>query len=97
DAQRIFEERLNQSAVLRDWWNQQQSQAKLQQVLDTVRGFSDYLSNEVVMTMAEGGPDGLHAPVAMAEVTRSGFREYLQQQLAQISSGADCRGGEAPG
>ena len=88
DAQRIFEERLNQSAVLRDWWNQQGSQAKLQQVLDTVHGFSDYLGNEVVMTMAEGGPDGLHAPVAMAEVTRSGFREYLQQQMAQISGGA---------
>ena len=88
DAQRIFEERLNQSAVLRDWWNQQQSQAKLQQVLDTVHGFSDYLGNEVVMTMAEGGPDGLHAPVAMAEVTRSGFREYLQQQMAQISGAA---------
>ena len=85
DAQRIFDERLNQSAVLRDWWNQQQSQAKLQQVLDTVRGFSGYLGNEVVMTMAQGGTDGLHAPVAMAKVTGSGFREYLQQQVAQIS------------
>jgi hypothetical protein len=89
DAQRIFEERLNQSAVLRDWWNQQQSQAKLQQVLDTVRGFSGYVGNEVVMTMAEGGPNGLHPPVAIAEVTRSGFREYLQQQIAQISGGAE--------
>ncbi|HXI41318.1 MAG TPA: FecR domain-containing protein [Bryobacteraceae bacterium] len=88
DAQRIFEERLNQSAVLRDWWNRQQSQAKLQQVLDTVRGFSGYLGNEVVMTMAQGGPDGLHTPVAMAEVTGSGFREYLQRQVAQISGGA---------
>jgi hypothetical protein len=88
DAQRIFEERLSQSAVLRDWWNRQQSQTKLQQVLDTVRGFSGYLGNEVVVTMAEGGPGGLHAPVAMAEVTRSGFREYLQQQMAQISGGA---------
>lgn len=88
DAQRIFEERLNQSAALRDWWNQRQSQEKLKQVLDTVRGFSDYLGNEVVMTMADGGPDGLHAPVAMAEVTGSGFREYLQQQIAQISGGA---------
>jgi hypothetical protein len=89
DAQRIFEERLSQSAVLRDWWNQRQSQEKLQQVLDTVRGFSDYLGNEVVMIMAEGGPNGLHPPVAMAEVTRSGFREYLQQQIARISGGAE--------
>jgi hypothetical protein len=87
DAQRIFEERLSQSAVLRDWWNQQQSQAKLQQVLDTVRGFSGHLGNEVVLTMAQGGSDGLHGPVAMAEVTGSGFREYLQRQVAQISGG----------
>jgi hypothetical protein len=89
DAQRIFEDRLNQSAVLRDWWNQQQSQDKLKQVLDAVRGFSDYLANEVVMTMAQGGPDGLHMPLVMAEVTRSGFREYLQQQIGQISGGAE--------
>ena len=97
DAQRIFEERLNQSTVLRDWWNQRQSQEKLQQVLDTVRGFSDYLGNEVVMTVAEGGPNGLHPPVAMAEVTRSGFREYLQQQISRISAGSELTVVDNPG
>src|SRR5439155_20409760 len=69
----------------------------LQQVLDTVGGSSDYLGNGVVMTMAEGGPNGLHPPVAMAEVTRSGFREYLQQQISRISAGSELTVVDNPG
>jgi hypothetical protein len=88
DAERIFEDRLNQSQVLRDWWNAQHSDEHVKQVLDTVQGFSQYLGNEVVMTMAEGKSGGLGMPVIMAEVTRSGFRDYLQQQMAQIPGGA---------
>ncbi len=88
DAQRIFEDRLSQSEVLRDWWNAHQSQDKMNQVLDTVQGFSQYLGNEVVMTMAQGGANGFSGPLIMAQVTRSGFLEYLQQQIAQVPAGA---------
>ncbi|MBZ5592910.1 MAG: FecR domain-containing protein [Acidobacteriia bacterium] len=88
DAERIFEDRLSQSQVLRDWWNSQHSQENVKQVLDTVQGFSQYLGNEVVLTVAGGGPNEFRVPLIMAEVTRSGFREYLQQQIAQISGGA---------
>ena len=88
DAQRIFDDRLHQSAVLRDWWNAQGNPEKLNQVLNTVRGFSDYLGNEVVMTVAGAGPNGLQAPMVMAEVTRSGFSDYLQQQSARLPAGA---------
>jgi len=88
DAQSIFEDRLNQSQVLRDWWNANQSQEKVKQVFDTVQGFSQYLGNEVVMTMAQGGSNGLSMPLIMAEVTRSDFSDYLQQQIAQVPAGA---------
>ena len=88
DAERIFEDRLSQSQVLRDWWNTQHSRDQVKQVLDAVQGFSQYLGNEVVLTMAERGTTGLGMPVIMAEVTRSGFPDYLQQQVAQIPGGA---------
>jgi ferric-dicitrate binding protein FerR (iron transport regulator) len=88
DAQRIFEDRLNQSQVLRDWWNAHQSPDKVKQVFDTVQGFSQYLGSEVVMTMAQGGSNGFSGPLIMAEVTQSGFRDYLQQQIAQVPAGA---------
>lgn len=88
DAQRIFEDRLSQSEVLRDWWNAHQSQDKMKQVFDTVQGFSQYLGNEVVMTMAQGGANGFSGPLILAQVTRSGFLEYLQQQIAQVPAGA---------
>ncbi|MCU1276036.1 MAG: putative FecR, partial [Bryobacterales bacterium] len=84
DAQQIFNDRLQQSAVLRDWWNSQPHPEQLKQVLDTIRGFSDYLGNEVVITVAEGSTSNYRLPMVMAEVTRSGFREYVQQQIAQV-------------
>lgn len=83
DAQRIFQERMNQSQVLRDWWNSQKHPEELTRALDTVREFSKYLGNEVVFTMAKNGG----APVVMAEVTQSGFRPYLEQQAGQIAGG----------
>ena len=55
DAQQIFNDRLQQSAVLRDWWNSRPHPEQLTQVLDTVRGFSDYLGNEVVITATGDG------------------------------------------
>jgi hypothetical protein len=87
DAQRIFEDRLNQSQVLREWWNAQQSPDKVKHVFDTVQGFSQYLGNEVVMTMAQGGSNGFSGPLIMAEVTQPGFLSYLQQQIAQVPAG----------
>ena len=88
DAQQIFQDRLNQSQTLRDWWNTQGHPEKLNQILDTVRGFSNYLGNEVVFTLAENSAGQYGMPVVMAQVTRSGFREYLQQQAGQVPKGA---------
>ncbi|PYT30347.1 MAG: hypothetical protein DMG57_08870 [Acidobacteria bacterium] len=85
EAQRVLDERLAQSAVLRDWWNSNGSPEKLKQVLDTIRGLSDYLGNEVVLTVSHDGSGHFGTPLVMAQVTRSDFRSYLEQQVAQIS------------
>src|SRR5579863_4994909 len=84
DAQRIFDDRLNQSTVLRDWWNSVQGSVNVNQVLDTVRGFSNYLGNEVVLTLSTDSAGEIHAPLVMAQVTQSGFSQYMQQQISQL-------------
>ncbi|HUJ21078.1 MAG TPA: FecR domain-containing protein [Bryobacteraceae bacterium] len=86
-AEQIFQDRLNQSQVLRDWWNSHGNPQQLSQELETVRGFSEYLGSEVVLTVARNSSGGYSMPLVMAEVTKSGFGDYLQQQVAQISGG----------
>jgi hypothetical protein len=88
DAQRIFEDRLSQSAALREWWNSTGHSQQLNQALETVRAFSGYLGNEVVFTVGQDGAGHYGTPLVMAEVTRSGFREYLDQQIRQMPGGA---------
>ncbi len=87
DAQAIFQERMNQSQALRDWWTSQKHPEKLAQVLDTVREFSKYLGNEVVITVSKDGAGKYKMPVVMAQVTQSGFRPYLEQQVTQMAGG----------
>ncbi|HKW97606.1 MAG TPA: FecR domain-containing protein [Bryobacteraceae bacterium] len=89
DAQRIFQERLDQSTVLRDWWNSNGNSQDLQKAIDTVRGFSDYLGNEVVVTVSSDASGQYRAPLVMAEVAKPGFREFLTQQIAQFSGQAN--------
>jgi hypothetical protein len=87
NAQQIFQERMNQSQALRDWWGSQKHPEKLAQVLDTVREFSKYLGSEVVFTVSKDGAGKYKAPVVMAQVTQSGFRPYLEQQVTQMAGG----------
>jgi len=88
NAQQIFQDRLNESQALSNWWNSQHDQAKLTQLLSTVQAFSSYLGNEVVFTVAETSAGQYGAPLVMAQVTASGFQQYLQQQVSQIAGGA---------
>jgi len=96
DAQQIFQERMNQSQVLRDWWSSQNHPEKLTQVLDTVREFSKYLGSEVVFTVSKDGAGKFQAPVVMAQVTQSGFRLYLEQQVSQLAGGGNLAVVEDP-
>lgn len=88
NAQQIFQDRLNQSETLRNWWNSQNT-ADLTQLLNTVQGFSSYLGNEVVLTFGQNGTGQDGAPLVMAQVTAGGFEQYLQQQISQLGGGAN--------
>jgi ferric-dicitrate binding protein FerR (iron transport regulator) len=81
EANRLFQDRLQQSPALRDWWKQQQkgNGPKLQDVLDEVKNFSSYLGDEVVIAVAKEGPT-YTAPVILARVRQPGFDAFLQAE-----------------
>ena len=87
EASQLFQDRLQHSAALRDWWKQQQKSngPKLQEVLDEVKNFSSYLGDEVVVAVAKEGPT-YTAPVILARVRQSGLDAFLQKEGKRLSN-----------
>jgi len=87
EASQLFEDRLQQSPALRDWWKQQQkgNGPKLQDVLNQVKTFSGYLGDEIVFTVAKNGT-GYTAPVILAKVKESGLESFIQSAGRKLSS-----------
>ncbi|HEV8146953.1 MAG TPA: FecR domain-containing protein [Bryobacteraceae bacterium] len=85
DATKIFEERVSENAVLREWWNEKDA-VKLRTTVDQLRAFSEYLGDEIVLAVpATGGKLG--DPVIIAEQRRPGLQEFLNSQMAQMGGG----------
>ena len=83
EATRLFQDRLQQSPALRDWWKQQQkgNGPKLEDVLNQVRTFNSYLGDEIVFTVAKNGTE-YSAPVVLAKVKQGGLETFLRTQDA---------------
>jgi hypothetical protein len=91
ESHRIMQERINQNPALRAWWDKDRAQRgpDMDQVIDTVREFGDYLGDEIAVSvsMDEKGAPG--SPLVLAELKNAaGFRPFLEQQIAKHSSGA---------
>jgi ferric-dicitrate binding protein FerR (iron transport regulator) len=85
-ADQLLQERIGQSAVLQEWWSQQQASGKaqkLEEMIDKIHTLSEYLGEEVVVAL----PPDMHAPLILAEVKRPGLREYLEQRISEFSAG----------
>jgi hypothetical protein len=85
EASQLFQDRLQQSPALRDWWKQQQkgNGPKLQEVLDEVKNFSSYLGDEVVIAVAKEGST-YSAPVILARVRQPGLDSFLQREAKRL-------------
>ncbi|HEY6371833.1 MAG TPA: FecR domain-containing protein, partial [Candidatus Sulfotelmatobacter sp.] len=83
EATRLFQDRLQQSPALRDWWKQQQkgNGPKPEDVLNQVRTFSSYLGDEIVFAVAKDGTE-YSSPVVLAKVKQGGLETFLQTQAA---------------
>ena len=87
EANRLFDERIQQSPALKQWWDDQQSankrQPALRDMVQKIRTASDYLGDEIVLAIS-GEPDGTStSPVLLAEIKRPGLREYLESTINQ--------------
>ena len=93
EANRLFQDRLQQSPALRDWWKQQQkgNGPKLQDVLDEVKNFSSYLGDEVVFAVAKEGTT-YSAPVILARVRQPGLDTFLQAEGKRLSTNSPQSG-----
>ena len=87
EASRLFQDRLQQSPALRNWWKQQQkgNGPKLEDVLNQVKTFSSYLGDEIVFAVAKDGTT-YTAPVVLAKVQQGGLEAFLQKEGRHLSS-----------
>jgi hypothetical protein len=85
EAEQVFQARLQESEVLRDWWNQQKDGAKMQAMVDKLRTFSDYLGDEVVFTVSGDWEGNYSQPMVLAEVKKPGLDVFLNNEFRQLS------------
>ncbi len=95
EAKRIFDERLAQSEVLREWWEQQPASRgnHLDQALAQINSISQYLGDEIVVAVPSNGAHQYGSPIFLAQVRQNGLREYLQSAFP--SSGIQLVSGSA--
>jgi hypothetical protein len=92
EASRLFEEQMAQSDVLKQWWaervNSPEDASKLKDAINRIRVFSAYLGPELVLAMSRNADGNAESPLILAEVLGSGFRQYLDQEVAKINAEA---------
>src|ERR1700722_20385285 len=86
EASELFQQRLQQSPELRNWWREQQRSKgpKLGDMIEKMKNLSGYLGDEIVFTVAkEGAIYG--SPVILARVTRPGIEKFLQGEAKRLN------------
>jgi phosphopantetheine adenylyltransferase len=93
ESHRIMQERINQNAALKQWWDKEQSGhhgPNVDQVINSIREFGDYLGEEIAVSVSLNDKNEPVAPVVLAELKNSnGFRGFLEQQVAKYAKSAD--------
>jgi hypothetical protein len=93
ESHRIMQERINQNAALKEWWEKEQSGhhgPNVDQVINSIREFGDYLGEEIAVSVSLDEKNEPVAPVVLAELKNSnGFRLFLEQQIAKYAKSTD--------
>jgi type II secretory pathway pseudopilin PulG len=92
-ALQVFHQELQESAVLRDWWQHVDDGAtdsgasgrkvKIEDALEKLYQFSQYLGDEIVLSTAMKDPD--KNGLIMAEIRKPGLQAFLQQLDKDLS------------
>ncbi len=85
EADRLFKARLQESPVLREWWDAQKDGPKMQEMIQKLRTFSDYLGDEIVLSVSGDGSGNYSAPSILAEVKRPGLDSFLENEFRTLA------------
>ncbi len=91
ESHRIMQERINQNAALREWWEKEQGGHRgpnVDQVIGSIREFGEYLGDEIAVSVSMDEKGEPVAPLVLAELKNSaGFQQFLEQQIAKYADG----------
>jgi ferric-dicitrate binding protein FerR (iron transport regulator) len=87
EANRIFQDQLAQSTVLRNWWNSGQKTntgPSFDQMVQKLHGLSQYLGDEIVLAGFGGNLGGEHNAVVIAPIKAAGLKQYLNTEFTNL-------------
>lgn len=86
-ANQLFQQELQESAVLREWWQQRQGKqhdgVTLDEAVAKIKELGGYLGSEIVVSF--NGTEKHGSPLLLAEVQKSGLREFIEKLTAESS------------
>ncbi len=91
DATRIFEDRLNQSETLQEWWSTKQV-AEIRELAEKLRSAGSQIGDEIVVAASLDSRHHLSEPTLLAEVKGAGARAALESQVRQLTGDAKLGG-----
>src|SRR5262249_7355900 len=89
-ANQLFQQELQESQVLREWWQQAQAQNtgyNFQDAIEEFHTLSGYLGDEMVFSVALNGRRG--SPLIVAQVQRPGLKDFINGEISKHSSGQE--------
>jgi hypothetical protein len=92
ESHRIMQERINQNAALREWWEKEEGHRgqNVDQVIGSIREFGDYLGDEIAVSVSMDDKGEPVAPLVLAELKNSaGFQQFVEQQIAKYAGNSN--------
>lgn len=92
EANDIFQNQLQQSSVLREWWNKGHKSSDgltFEQMVAKLHGLSQYLGDEVVLAGFSGNAGGGQNVVFIADLKNAGVRGYLDREFSSLVTHPD--------
>ena len=90
-ANDIFQNELQQSSVLRDWWagktttsTSTTTHPTFDQMVQKLHGMTQYLGDEIVVAGFVGPDSGSNGVVVIAPVKNSGLKQYLDTEFTNL-------------
>lgn len=90
---KIFRQELQESAVLRDWWEHSDVAEAGPKVLDSLEKIAQlhqFLGDEIVVSGSLQGQDP--KLLVIAEIRKPGLKKFLQEAIAQLGGGESKQG-----